>query len=103
MTEEETLADIDLGLLNIQQHLVRIVVLVSSVLVLQGITLLGLAWMADGFVTTLIFGVIGAIVSIVGLLIWIGNFRAYGTVSLTVDEAKESHPAIKGSDESDSS
>lgn len=34
MFDTETLADIDLSLLDIQQNLVRIVVLVSSVLVL---------------------------------------------------------------------
>ena len=103
MSDDETLADIDLGLLDIQQDLVRIVVLVSSVLVIQGLTLLILAWIADGFVVSILIGVIGAIISIVGLGIWIGNFRAYGAVALTVAEAKEHHPAVKDSNESDSS
>jgi protein-S-isoprenylcysteine O-methyltransferase Ste14 len=103
MCDDETLADIDLGLLDIQQDLVRIVVLVSSVLVIQGLTLLILAWIADGFVVSIVIGVIGAIISIVGLGVWIGNFRAYGAVALTVDEAKENHPAVKDSDESNSS
>jgi protein-S-isoprenylcysteine O-methyltransferase Ste14 len=103
MSDDETLADIDLGLLDVQQNLVRIVVLVSTVLVLQGITFLFLAWIADGFVMTVIISVLGALVSIVGLFVWIGNFRAYGAVALTVNEAKENHPAVKDSDESESS
>lgn len=101
MSDDETLADIDLGLLDIQQDLVRIVVLVSSVLVLQGLTFLFLAWMADGFVMTVVMAVLGAVVTLVGLGIWIGNFRAYGTVALKIDEAKENHPAVKQTDESD--
>jgi len=103
MADDETLADIDLGLLDIQQDLVRIVVLISSVLVLQGLTFLILAWIADGFVVSIVVGVVGAIVLIVGLGVWIGNFRAYGTVALKIDEAKGNHPAIKESDDSESS
>lgn len=103
MSDDETLADIDLGLLDIQQNLVRIIVLVSSVLVLQGITLLILAWIVDGFVMTIVIGVVGALICIIGLLVWIGNFRVYGTIALTVDEAKANHPALKDSDEEDSS
>lgn len=103
MSDDETLADIDRGLLDIQQNLIRLVVLVSSVLVLQGITFLILAWIADGFVVTVLIGVVGALVSIIGLLIWIGNFRAYGTMALTIDEIKETHPALTDSDESESS
>ena len=52
MADTETLADIDLSLLDIQQNLARIVVLVSSVLVLQGLTFLILAWMINGFVVS---------------------------------------------------
>jgi protein-S-isoprenylcysteine O-methyltransferase Ste14 len=102
MSDDETLADIDLGLLDIQQDLVRIVVLVSSVLVLQGLTLLILAWIADGFVVSILIGVIGAVVLIVGLGVWIGNFRAYGSAALQVDAAKEDHPARGQSEDSDS-
>lgn len=103
MPDDETLADVDLGLLDIQQEMVRIVVFVSSILVLQGLTFLILAWMADGFVMSVVIGVVGAIVFVVGLLIWIGNFRTYGAVAFTVDEAKKNHPAVNDSDESDSS
>lgn len=103
MPDDETLADIDLGLLDIQQDLVRIVVLVSSVLVLQGLTFLILAWIADGFVITLVIALLGVVVTLVGLAVWIGNFRAYGTVALKIDEAKGNHPAVKDSDESESS
>ena len=103
MSDDETLADIDLGLLDIQKDLVRIVVLVSSVLVLQGLTFLFLAWMADSFLMTVVVAVLGVVVTLVGLRIWIGNFRAYGTVALKVNEAKEHHPAAKESDELDSS
>jgi hypothetical protein len=66
MFDTETLADIDLSLLDIQQNLVRIVVLVSSVLVLQGLTFLILAWMVNGFVVSLSIGVLGAIILLVG-------------------------------------
>lgn len=103
MSDEETFADIDLSLLDIQKNLVRIVVLVSSVLVLQGVTLLFLAWMADGFVMTVIVGLLGGVVTVIGLGVWIGNFRAYGSVALQVDAAKENHPAVSQSDDSDSS
>lgn len=101
--DDATLADLDLSLLNVQQHLIRIIVLVSSVVVLQALTFLFLAWMADGFVMTAVLGVIGAIVFLIGLLVWIGNFRAYGTMTLTIDEAKANHPAVRESDDSDSS
>lgn len=101
MSDDETLADIDLGLLNIQQGLVRIVVLVSSVLVLQGLTFLILAWLADGFLITLVIALLGVAVTLVGLGVWIGNFRAYGSVTLQVDAAKEDHPANSPSEESD--
>jgi len=103
MSDDETIADIDLGLLDIQQDLVRIVVLVSSVLVLQGLTFLFLAWMADEFVITVVMAVLGAVVTLVGLGVWIGNLRAYGSVALQVDTAKENHPAMEQSDEPDSS
>jgi protein-S-isoprenylcysteine O-methyltransferase Ste14 len=103
MSDDETLADIDLSLLDIQQDLVRIVVLVSSVLVLQGLTFLILAWIANGFVVSILIGGVGAIVLIIGLGVWIGNFRAYGTVALKIDEAKGNHPAVKDSDETESS
>jgi hypothetical protein len=56
MSGDETLADIDLSLLDIQQDLVRIVILISSVLMLQGLTLLILAWIADGFVVGTLIG-----------------------------------------------
>jgi hypothetical protein len=52
MTEEETLADIDLGLLNVQKNLVRIVVLVSGTVALQGLTFLFFARMAEGLIRT---------------------------------------------------
>jgi|APHM01.1.fsa_nt_gi hypothetical protein len=103
MADTETLADIDLSLLDIQQNLIRIVVLVSSVLVLQGLTFLILAWIANGLVVSLSIGVVGAIILLVGGAVWIGNFRAYGAVKLTVDAAKEDHPAVNDSDEPDSS
>lgn len=102
MSNGDTLADIDLSLLDIQQDLVRIVVLISSVLVLQGLTFLILAWIADGFVVSIFVGAIGAITVIVGLGVWVGNFRAYGTVAPKVDEAKGNHPAVKGPDKSES-
>ena len=103
MTDKETLADIDLGLLDIQQNLVRIVVLVCSVLVLQGLTFLILAWIVDGFVVSILIGVIGTIVLVVGLGVWIGNFRAYGIVAPKINEAKGDHPAVKDSNDSESS
>lgn len=103
MTDDETLADIDLGLLNIQKNLVRIVVLVSGVLALQGLTFLFLAWMAEGFFRTVVIGVIGAGVFGLGVLVWLYNFRVYGTVALTVDDAKANHPAMARTDEEDSS
>lgn len=103
MFDTETLADIDLSLLDIQQNLVRIVVLVSSVLVLQGLTFLILAWMVNGFVVSLSIGVLGAIILLVGEAVWIANFRAYGAVKFIVDAVKGDHPAVKDSDESDSS
>jgi len=102
MSDDETLADIDLGLLDIQQDLVRIVVLVSSVLVLQGLTFLILAWMVEGFVITIVIALLGAVITLVGLGVWIGNFRAYGSVALQVDAAKEDHPARGQSEDSDS-
>lgn len=102
MADTETLADIDLSLLDIQQDLVRIVVLVSSVLVLQGLTLLILAWMVNGFAVSLLIGVLGAIILFIRVAVWIGNFRAYGEIKLMIDAAKEDHPAVKDSDESDS-
>ena len=52
---------------------------------------------------TVVVAVLGVVVTLVGLRIWIGNFRAYGTVALKIDEAKEHHPAAKESDELDSS
>ena len=103
MPDNETMADIDLSLLDIQQDLVRIVVLVSSVLVLQGLMFLILAWMANGFVVSILIGVLGAIILLGGVVVWIDNFRAYGAVKLRVDAAKEDHPAVKDLDESDSS
>ena len=103
MADTETLADIDLSLLDIQQNLVRIIVLVSSVLMLQGLTFLILAWIANGFVVSLSIGVLGATILLVGGAVWIANFRAYGAVKLTVDAAKEDHPAVTDSEESNSS
>lgn len=103
MTDDETLADIDLGLLNIQKNLVRIVVLVSGVIVLQGLTFLILAWMAEGLIRTVVIGVIGASIFLLGVIVWLYNFRVYGQVALTVDDATENHPALARSDEDDSS
>ncbi|MDB2294130.1 hypothetical protein DJ83_15230 [Halorubrum ezzemoulense] len=103
MSDDETLADIDLSLLDIQQDLVRIVVLVSSVLVIQGLTFLILAWITDGLLTTIVVALLGVVITLVGLGIWIGNFRAYGSVALQVDTAKEDHPARGQSEDSDSS
>ena len=103
MPDDEALADIDISLLDIQQDLVRIVVLICSVLVLQGVTLLLLAWIADGFIISVVVAVLGAVITLVGLGVWIGNFRAYGTVALKIDKAKENHPGVEQSDESDSS
>ena len=103
MTEDETLADIDLGLLNVQKTQVRIVVLVSGVVALQGLTFLFLAWMAEGLIRTAVIGVIGAGTFGLGVLVWLINFRVYGQVALTVDDATENHPALARSDENDSS
>jgi hypothetical protein len=47
--------------------------------------------------------VIGAGTFGLGVLVWLINFRVYGQVALTVDDATETHPALARSDEDDSS
>lgn len=100
--DEELLANLDVSLLDIQKDLVRIVVLVNSVLLLQGLTFLVLAWIVDSFLAAVIIGLIGAVVFLGSLLIWLSNFRTYGEVFLEVKEAKEGHPGIDSSDNSES-
>lgn len=100
--DEELLANLDVSLLDIQKDLIRIVVFVNSVLLLQGLTFLVLAWIVDSFLATVIIGLIGAVVFLGSLLIWLYNFRSYGEVFVQVKEAKEGHPGIESSDDSES-
>lgn len=100
-SNDKPVADIDLSLLDIQKDLVRIVVLVSSVLTLQGLTFLFLAWIADGFIITVVIGLLGAVVFVFSLLVWAFNFRAYQEAFFIVREVKEDHPATTQSDEAD--
>jgi hypothetical protein len=55
---EELLANLDVTFLDIQKDLVRIIVLVNSVLLLQGLTFLFLAWVVDSFLATVVIGLI---------------------------------------------
>jgi hypothetical protein len=76
---------------------------VNSVLLLQDLIFLVLAWIVDSFLATVVIGLIGAVVFLGSLLIWLHNFRTYGEVFLQVKEAKEGHPGIEISDDSNSS
>jgi hypothetical protein len=100
--DEELLANLDLTLLDIQKDLVRIIVLVNSVLLLQGLTFLFLAWVVDGFLATVVIGLIGTVVFLGSLLIWLYNFQTYGEVFLRVKDPKDGHPGLESSDDSES-
>lgn len=100
--DKELLANLDLALLDIQKDLVRIVVLVNSVLLLQGLTFLFIAWIVDSFLATAVIGLIGAVVLLGSLLIWLYNFQTYGEVSLRVEDAKDGHPGLESSNDSES-
>jgi hypothetical protein len=100
--DKELLANLDLALLDIQKDLVRIVVLVNSVLLLQGLTFLFIAWIVDSFLATAVIGLIGAVVLLGSLLIWLYNFQTYGEVSLRVEDAKDGHPGLESSKDSES-
>ena len=101
--DEELLANLDVTFLDIQKDLVRIIVLVNSVLLLQGLTFLVLAWIVDSLLATVVIGLIGTAVFLGSFLIWLNNFRTYGKVFSQVKEAKEGHPGIESSDDPDSS
>ena len=100
--DEELLASLDVTLLDIQKDLIRIIVLVNSVLLLQGLTFLFLAWIVDSFLATVVIGLIGAVIFLGSLLIWLYNFQTYGEVFLRVKDAKEGHPGLEPSDDSES-
>lgn len=100
--DEDLLANLDVSLLNIQKDLVRIIVLVSAVLALQGLTFLFIAWLADGFLITVVIGLIGGVIFILGLLVWFYNFRVYTEVFFEVRDAKDGHPGIDSSEDSES-
>lgn len=92
--DENTLADVDLSLLDIQKDLVRIIVLVSSVLTLQGIAFLFLAWVADGFIGTVGIGLVGAIVFGLSVLVWVYFPRISGGVLQS--ESSQRGPSSNG-------
>jgi hypothetical protein len=102
LDDEELLANLDVTFLDIQKDLVRIIVLVNSVLLLQGLTFLFLAWVVDGFLATVVIGLIGTVVFLGSLLIWLYNFQTYGEVFLRVKDAKDEHPGLESSDDSES-
>ena len=93
--DDNLLASLDIILLEVQKDVTRNTVIASTVATLQGLMFLFLAWLADGFITTVVIGVVGGVVFILSFLVTFTNFRTYLKVFANVQNAKENHPAIE--------
>lgn len=113
--DDPLLASLDIILLKVQKDITRNTVLASTVVMFQGLTLLFLAWLADGFIITLVTGLVGGIVFILSLLVTFINFKAHLKMFMNLQKAQENfsaadahpamqeHPAFTDSEDDESS
>jgi len=93
--DEEMLLGMDMVLLEVEKDVTRNTFYVSLLVALHGLTFLFFAWMANDFLMTVVAGLIGGIIFLIGLLVTFLNFKTRLKMFAKIEEMKEAHPALE--------